>query len=118
MKNNDQAVKRSERARLYREQAVAQKGELVLGLPMVRWYDGAWSFLLSFQPDSRLWIFSAQLHPPGRGSVESDWQLLGAWAAAVRAPAESLVGDTIRTSPNAVHKWTWVAAEDAVQDVP
>jgi hypothetical protein len=96
-----------ERATAYREDALAKRGELIGSHSLVRWYDGSWCFLLSV--DAGAWIFSAQLYPHGRSSILSDWEFLGRWAAAVGVPKDlSEMGNTIRTSPSAVHKWMWV----------
>src|SRR5271169_3175400 len=77
-------------------------------VPMVRWHYGAWQFLLSYDGQFRLWVFSAMLYPRGRGSVLDDWRVLGSMSNAVGVPegAEAM-GDTLRTAPNAVHKWMW-----------
>jgi len=97
----------AERGLDYRAKALRERGQ------MVRWYDGAWSFLLSCGTEELaevpMWIFSAQLYPPGRGSTESDWVDLGRWSHAVGVPrGQAEIGDTIRRSANAVHKWSWV----------
>ena len=56
-----------------------------------------------------MWGFSAMLYPAGRGSTGSDWQHLGRWTEAVGVPkGQPEIGDTIRQSPNAVHKWMWL----------
>jgi hypothetical protein len=98
-----------DRARELRDRAMGSKGE------MVRWYDGAWEFLLSLGlplPDGKnvpMWGFSAMLYPAGRGSTKSDWVHLHHWANAVGVPkGQAEIGDTIRQSPNAVHKWMWM----------
>lgn len=100
----------SEQGRFWRDRAVKAKGQLV------KWYHGSWEFLLSFGsivplpgPTPPMWGFSAVLYPRGRGSVENDWVDLGEWCEAVGVPeGESEVGGTIKTSPNAVHKWFWM----------
>ena len=51
------------------------------------------------------WIFSACLHPRGRGSVEADWNLLGRMMAAVGASPESQRTPFETTHPNEVHYW-------------
>jgi hypothetical protein len=93
------------------KRAAARKSGSIV--PTVRWYYGAWQFLLSYEASARLWMFSAMLYPSGRGSVVDDWAVLGAMGAAVGAKQEALMGDTIRTSPNAVHKWAWVEPPEA-----
>ena len=77
---------------------------------LVRWRAGSWACLLSGDTTvTGLWCFSAQLYPKGRGSVGSDWELLGKMASAVGVPeGEREMGLTVDTSPNAVHKWMWV----------
>jgi hypothetical protein len=99
-----------ERGAGYRAKAMRERGQ------MVRWYDGSWSFLLSCgigEPGGAeavpMWIFSAQLYPQGRGSTEKDWEDLGRWSAVVGVPpGQVAMGNTVLTSPNAVHKWIWV----------
>jgi hypothetical protein len=56
------------------------------------------------------WIFSASLHPRGRGSVEADWNLLGQMVAAVGAPIDSCKTPVETTHPNDVHYWIWIDA--------
>lgn len=60
------------------------------------------------------WIFSASLHPRGRSSVQEDWRFYGEMAAAIGAPAESLMTPIETTDPNAVHYhiWSEIAASD------
>jgi SEC-C motif len=94
--------KRQEDAKLYIAQAKAN-----LGLPGVRWFDGAWSMMLSRSPDG-LWGFSACLWPRGRGSTLADWALLGQWSVFIGLPKNcKCLGNTIETQANAVHKWFW-----------
>jgi hypothetical protein len=53
------------------------------------------------------WIFSACLHPRGRGSKEEDWHFLGKMTAALGAPEGSLKTPFETTDSNAVHYWMW-----------
>jgi hypothetical protein len=80
----------------------------------IRWYDGAWEFLLSYGGEAcPLWIFSAKLFPHGRSSTQSDWDRLGRWMAVVGVPrGEREMGKTIDTSPGGVHKWMWGDGKD------
>ncbi len=90
------------RAKLYVAQAKASAS-----LPGVRFFDGAWSMILSRSPYG-LWGFSACLWPRGRGSTLEDWELLGRWAGAVGVPKDcKCLGNTVETQANAVHKWFW-----------
>ena len=56
------------------------------------------------------WIFSASLHPRGRGCSEEDWRLLGMMVAAVRAPEDSCQTPLDSTDPSAVLYWMWSEA--------
>jgi hypothetical protein len=86
---------------------------------MVRWYDGAWEFLLSHGSVVPMWGFSASLYPSGRGSTENDWKRLGLWAHAVGVPdGDREIGRTIDTVPNAVHKWMWMESEESAGAKP
>jgi|GEM_PF-2693563 hypothetical protein len=95
---------RREQAARLRDQATHEPGELI------RWYDGAWEFLLSSSGPGEIqkWAFSAMLFPRGRGSTEQDWRRLHHWTEALGIPQGSEVGKTIEATPNAVHKWVWV----------
>lgn len=53
------------------------------------------------------WIFSASLHPRGRGSVEADWRFLGVMVAGIGAPPGSLLTPLETTNPNDVFYWVW-----------
>ena len=109
-KEIEAAVSKSirEEAKRMRMKAVEASGELT------RWYNGAWEFLLSYGGEGcSLWTFSAKLFPPGRSSIQRDWDRLGRWTAAVGVPhGEREMGKTTETAPNAVHKWMWAEGED------
>jgi hypothetical protein len=106
-----------------REEAERVRGRAVEApgsLEPIRWYDGAWEFLLSYGGEaSPLWMFSAKLFPYGRGSVKGDWDRLGCWTAAVGVPrGEREMGKTIDTSPGGVHKWMWGDAKNESETTP
>ena len=96
----------------HRASAMAKRGQ------MVRWYDGAWEFLLSLGNELPLWGLSAMLYPRGRGSTLDDWTRLGRWTAALGLPkGDREIGKTVDTVPNAVHKWLWMDKPiDATKD--
>jgi hypothetical protein len=96
-------VKIAETAALHRSAAKASPG-----LPGVRFFDGAWSMMVTFDEPLGMWCFSACLWPRGRGSTLEDWRLLGEWAKAIGVPDGcECLGNTIETQANAVHKWFW-----------
>lgn len=66
-----------------------------------------WSFAMSYDPGCSLWMFSAMLWPEGRGSTTDDWEFLGEVLGSAGVLLEAPVGNTLETSPNAVHKWAW-----------
>lgn len=89
-------------ARKQRAEAKATPGNFV------RWFDGAWSFGLTFDEPKDHWGFSACLWPRGRSSELADWQLLGKWSRAIGMPEGCpCVGNTVETQANAIHKWFW-----------
>lgn len=63
---------------------------------------GAWTFCLSYG-EAAGWIFSAKLRQ--RHSKERDWAVPGQVVARVGAPDE--MPDTVRTSHEASHYWSW-----------
>jgi len=106
MSDDKEAVSRRLKALGKEKREAARKSASIV--PTVRWHYGAWQFLLSYDGAVRLWVFSAMLYPRGRGSVRDDWEILGMMTSAVGSPpGNEAMGDTLRTSPNAVHKWMW-----------
>ncbi len=91
-----------ETVRRMRTKAIETSGDLV------RWYDGAWEFLLSYDAPTAMWVFSAMLFPKGRGSIAGDWRDLGAWTSAAGVPiGQREIEESIDRDPSAVHKWVW-----------
>jgi len=67
---------------------------------------GAWSFCLNrASPTLPMQMFSARLVT--RGSTELDWAILGQVAALVGVPENHPLPESVRTSPNATHRWIW-----------
>lgn len=86
-----------------RKLAEASPGELV------SWNAKAWKFCLSFDPDG-LWAFSASLLDRSR-STPTDWAFLGRMVGMVGGPKGPALGDSVRHSPGAVHKWLWASPD-------
>lgn len=63
-----------------------------------------WSF--TYTVDGNEHVLVTQLTPIGRGSTLEDWRNLGAVAAALGAPFESMP-ESIRSAPNAPHRVVW-----------
>ena len=74
-----------------------------------------WSIIISFDPSCSLWLFSAMLHPRGRGSVETDWNWLGKILGALRIPLDSAITPLETTDPNAVFKFAWIEDDKGVR---
>jgi len=61
------------------------------------------------------WIFSAMLIPVGRGSTVSDWEFLGKFLHAVRAPTDAIERGSARVArvhANETQWWVWHEADE------